>query len=200
MRILIILTSLFWCLTQTQAAQPARLGLQIAPKVGATVPLSDLGVVMAGSVELGFDLVTLKELLGNLVVPGISVEFSYLEPGLKGTQNDPAVGDYRYTLWQRIMILSIDALCTFELGDWHPYGGIGWGIYFLHANMHAFELTNTEDQMMSGLQARVGLGYELGIGDLFAEIRYHDVGLEFLITGDSNARGITTAAGYRFRF
>ncbi len=181
--------------------QPDKLlGIRLAPKIGATIPVSDLGVVMFGSLEAGYDLRMLKDALGGLLVPGLSLEFSYLEPGLNAEANDPAVGNYGYTLWQRIMILSFDVTLAAELGALRPYYGIGYGVYFLHANLHSFELTNTEDQIMSGFQTRLGLGYHLGIGEFFGEIRYHDVGLDFLITGDANARGVTTAAGYRFGF
>jgi len=122
-----------------EAAKPAvpvstgkaesRLGLVLAPKAGATIPTSKLGTTFIGSLEVGYDFPFLAPLLG-IVVPGISVEFSYLEPGLSGSGTSAVAGDYTYSLSQRLLILSIDAVMTLEFGDFAPYAALGYGFTF----------------------------------------------------------------------
>jgi opacity protein-like surface antigen len=94
----------------------------------------------------------------------------------------------------------VDVLGLLPLGSVEAYGGVGYGLYALRAQTASFDQTNVETQVRTGLQLRAGAGYALGPGRLFAEARYHYVGLEFLTTGQANAGGVTFGAGYRFGF
>ena len=133
-------------------------------------------------------------------MPGLAAEFSYAQPTMSGDDTAPETGAYSYDLSQRFLTLTLDALITLDLGSLRPYLGLGYGFYFLLAEVNAFDMTNEETQVRSGMQARVGLTYHLWNGGLFIEARYHYVGLMFLSTGDSDGSGFTASAGYRFAF
>lgn len=182
--------------TETSAAAAsAPLGLAIAAKIGGTVPTSDLGLTYYAALEVQYDLPVLDGLLG------IAVEFSAGQPSTSGTVNAAQVGgNFDYDLSTRVIVIGVEAIASKSFGDISPYGGVGYGFYFLHANVEAFGDTNTEDQMRSGLQIRGGAGYRLGPGEVVAELRYHYVQLRFLSTGKSNAGGITLGVGYKFSF
>jgi hypothetical protein len=130
----------------------------------------------------------------------LGVEVSFAQPGRPGSGTSPVAGDYSYQLTQRLVMVSLDALYFLPLGTLTPYGGLGWGVYLLRTQMDSFEQTTVENQLRSGLQLRGGLGLAVGPGDVFAEVRYHYTGLEFLTTGVANAGGFTGALGYRLRF
>lgn len=174
------------------------LGLAVALKAGGTYPTSKLGLTYMGALEVSYDLPVLQQLLdgGRLAV---GAELGYLQPKVSGTSTSTAVGgSYDYSLSQRLLTVSLDVLVSYPIFGVKPYAGLGWGFYFLRAQSTMQDRTNTETQTRSGLEARGGAGFPLGPGDVFAELRYHWVGLEFLSTGTANAGGITLAAGYRY--
>ncbi len=84
-----------------------------------------------------------------------------------------------------------------RIGDITPYGGIGYGLYFMRSKVKAFGRKNTENQTRAGLQLHGGAGYRLGPGDVFLEIRYHYTNFRFFATGKSNAGGVNLGLGYR---
>jgi len=182
--------------------EPMALGLTAAPKLGVTIPSSKLATTYLAGLEATYDVRPLRDLFG--LWRGASVagclEFDYLAPGYAGRSTTPAVGDYTYTLQQRLMIVLVEALVRYPVFGIEPYGGLGYGWYMLRARMDAFGQTNTESQVRSGMQVRGGVGYRLGLGDVFGELRYHYAGLAFRTTGASNAGGFTLGAGYRFVF
>jgi len=174
------------------------LGLNVAIKAGGTYPTSKLGLTYMGALEVSYDLPVLQQLLngGHLA---IGAELGYLQPKVSGSSTSTAVGgSYDYALSQRLLTVSLDALVSYPILGVKPYAGLGWGFYFLRAQSTMLDRTNTENQTRSGLEARGGAGFPLGPGDVFAELRYHWVGLEFLSTGTANAGGVTLAAGYRY--
>jgi hypothetical protein len=173
----------------------AKLGLSVAGKVGATLPTSGLGLTYFVGAEVGYRLPLLERLLG------VAVEFSAGEPTKAGTLNAPAAGgDVKYDLSQRLIVMAFEANAQVAFDKLSLYGGAGYGVYFLKETATAFAQTNTESQTRAGLQLRGGAGYRLGPGDIFAELRYHYVGLKFLATGSSNAGGVTLGVGYRYGF
>ena len=172
-----------------------KLGLSVAAKLGGTLPTSPLGLTYFVGAEVGYRLPLLDRLLG------VAFEFSAGEPKKSGTVNAaPVGGDFDYKLSQRLLILAFEANAQHALADLSLYGGIGYGFYVLKATTQAFGQTNTETQTRAGMQLRGGAGYRLGPGDVFAELRYHYVGLRFLATGRSNAGGVTLGVGYRYGF
>lgn len=175
------------------------LGLNVAAKIGGTVPTSKLGATYNAALEVGYRLPLFKDILGDLQL-GAAAELGYFEPQFSGSNTSDAAGSYNYRLDQRAFTLLLEGTLTYPMGDLKPYGGVGWGAYMLRAKMTAFGKTNTESQTRAGLQLRGGVGYHLGYGDLFAEARYHYVGLHFRTTGVTNDGGVTVAAGYRFGF
>ena len=192
---------------EVSAAKPegsGLVGIALAPKVGAVIPTSKLGATFALGLEAGYTFPFLRDKLPSwmaLFEPALMVEFSYLEPKKVGSGSSDLVGGaFAYDLAQRIMILAFDAIVKFTPWIVQPYGGIGYGFYFLHAEQKSYGLTNQEDQLYSGLQLRAGAEYAIWHGGVMAELRYHYTGLGFLSTGQSNAGGITISAGYRFVF
>ncbi|HSP78371.1 MAG TPA: outer membrane beta-barrel protein [Myxococcaceae bacterium] len=175
-------------------ASPGGLGLSVAPKLGATLATSELGPTFFAGVDVLYQLPVLERRLG------VGVEVAFGQPGLAGGGTSPVAGDYTYTLDGRWVTASVDALGFLPLGPVEAYGGLGYGLYLLRVENSSFDQTTVENQMRTGLQVRAGAGYGLGPGRLFAEARYHYVGLEFLTTGEANGGGITFAAGYRFGF
>jgi len=183
---------------EPKPAAPAKdesLGVSVAAKLGGTLPTSALGLTYFVGLEVGYRLPLLDRLLG------VAFEFSAGRPGKSGTINAPAVGgNFDYDLAQRLYILAFEANGQQKLGDLWVYAGLGYGVYLLKASMKALGATNTESQARAGMQVRGGAAYRLGPGDVFAELRYHYVGLRFLTTGRSNAGGLTLGAGYRYSF
>ena len=168
------------------------LGLLLAPKLGATIPTSKLGVTFFGGLNVGYLLPV------GLPIPiGIAFEFAYLKPSYENSASSPAVGNYDYDLSQRLFVLALDAFVQVPMGALTPYGGIGYGIYLLRSEMDSFGMTNTETQTRAGLQLHGGAGYRLGPGDVYGELRYHYTNLRFDATGKSNAGGVTIGVGYR---
>ncbi len=181
-------------------AQPKGLGLAVAAKVGGTKPTSGLGMTYMAALELSYAPPVVKDLL-PLGTLSVGLEVGYMQPSLSSSANDASVaGKYSYALDQRLVTTALDAIVTVPVSIVRVYGSVGWGMYFLRAQVDSFGKVNTENQTRSGLQLRVGGGLALGPGDVFAEARYHYVGLEFLSTGNSNAGGVTLAAGYRYAF
>jgi opacity protein-like surface antigen len=173
----------------------ANLGLSVAAKLGGTLPTSPLGLTYFVGAEVGYRLPVLDRLLG------VAFEFSAGEPKKAGNVTATAAGgDFKYDLSQRLLILAFDANAQYTLAGLSVYGGAGYGVYVLKATTKAFGQTNSETQTRAGTQLRAGVAYRLGPGDVFAEARYHYVGLRFLATGRSNAGGVTLGIGYRFGF
>jgi hypothetical protein len=167
-------------------------------KLGGTYPTSKLGVTYMGAFDLSYKLPFLRELLNNGYV-AVGAEVGYLQPKLSGSSTSASVGgNYSYDLAQRLLTVSLDAIVSYPVLGVKPYAGLGWGFYFLRAQSTLLDRTNTETQTRSGLEARGGAAFPLGPGDVFAELRYHWVGLEFLSTGSGNAGGVTLGAGYRY--
>jgi len=175
------------------------LGLSLAPKIGATVPTSKLSPTYYAALDVGYRLNGLQSLIGWPI--GVNVEFAYVKPNYNNTVTSEVTGDINFKLEQQLLILAIEGFVEIPL-VWRlkPYAGVGYGWYFLHANLQSLDQENGETQMRSGMQLRGGVGFTLGPGDLFAELRYHYVGLKFFTTGNANAGGITLASGYRFIF
>ena len=184
--------------TPQAGATSENLSLFVAPKLGATIPTSKLGATFLGALEVAYVIPPLYRLTGIPI--GVAVEFSYLQPGLAGAGDSPAAGGYSYSLDERLLVLGVEGFVSLPLGDFMPYGGIGYGLYFLNTKVESFGSVNTESQVRSGMQIRAGLGYDIWMGQAFAEARYHYVGLQFQSTGDANAGGITFTAGFRFSF
>ncbi len=186
------------------AAGSGLIGITFAPKLGAVIPTSELGVNYALGLEAGYTFPWLKDKLPGFLSNfelSINAEFDLMMPTKSGAGTSDLVGGtYTYDLTQRIMILSFDALIKFTPWVVQPYGGIGWGMYFLHAEQSSYDMTNIEDQLYSGMQLRAGVEWDIWHGGLIGEVRYHYTGLGFLSTGDTNAGGVTISAGYRFIF
>lgn len=174
-------------------SRPTSLGLGIAPKLGLIVPTSDLGPTYMAGLDVSYRLPALAEFLG------VALDFGFAQPPVDGSISDASLGDVSYALDQRLITLAVEAFATAPVGPVSLYGGAAYGVYVLRAKVDALEQTNTESQVRSGAQLRGGVGYRAGPGDVFGELRYHYVGLDFLSTGKANAGGITTAVGYRFQ-
>ncbi|MCK5688581.1 outer membrane beta-barrel protein [Myxococcota bacterium] len=182
----------------SEEADSDKLGLSVGVKLGGVVPTSDLGATGFVALDVAYMPAALEEMIGLPV--GVAFEFAYLEPTASGSGNDASAGDYSWDLSQRVITVAIDALAVMPMGDLKVYGALGYGFYFLKAEMDSYDTINTETQMRSGMQLRGGGAYAIGPGDVFAELRYHYVGLEFLTTGDANAGGVTMGLGYRINF
>jgi hypothetical protein len=177
------------------SAQSAGSGVGVEAKLGAMLPTSGLNLTYFVALEASYRLPFWQRLLG------LGLEVSLSGPGDSGTVRAANVGgSFDYELSTRIIGLGFEAFATRSFGPWSPYGGVGYGLYFLHLSETALGSTNTEDQIRAGLGLRGGCGYRLGPGDLVAELRYHYVNLRFSTTGKSNAGGVTLAVGYRYAF
>jgi len=171
------------------------LGIVVGAKLGGTVPTSDLGFTYFLGLDAAYQLPFFDHLLG------VGIELSLSGPTGSGTVTSAAVGgDVPYTIAMRLITLGFEVSGARSIGDFTPYAALGYGIYFLHADVESFGDNSTEDQVRAGFHVRGGCGYPVGPGDVFAELRYHYVNLRFLSTGKSNAGGITLNAGYRYTF
>jgi len=187
--------------SRSAAPSSRELGLRLSPKIGASVSTAKLGTTPMAGLEVAYDLDALRALLG---LPGMSaavaVELDYLEPGHSGNATSATAGTFAYSLRQRLVVATLEGVLRYLVFGVEPYAGLGLGLYFLRAKVTAFGQANTQSQTRLGAQVRAGAGYALGMGQVFGELRYHYVGLDFPATGSSNAAGITLAAGYRFAF
>lgn len=174
---------------------PGELGLIVAPKLGLLAPTSKLGATLQLGLEVGYRLPMLADFLS------VAVELTYARPAHSASPDSASLGGtYDFELRQRILALSFDVLATLPLPLLDVYGGAGYGIYLLKAEVDAFDQTNSQAQTRAGLQLRGGAGLPLGLGQLFGEVRYHYTNLRYRITGEANAGGVGLSAGYRISF
>lgn len=170
---------------------PARLGLQLALKAGGTLAFSKLSPAVFGGLEASYALPVFDRRLAA------GVELGFAQPGRAASGSSGTAGDYSYRLTQRLVTFALDVTYAHPLGALTAFGGAGWGVYHLVATVESFGMTNTERQLRSGLQLRGGAGMAVGPGTVFGELRLHQVGLQFLSTGEATGGGATVALGYR---
>lgn len=174
--------------------ETAPLGLSVGAKIGGSIATSPLTSAFFVGLDVGYRLPMVHQLFG------VDFELGYAKPSLGESISSPAVGTVAYELTERLVSAAVLATVRMHVEDLHPYAGAGLGLYFLQSTMKSLGNTVTETQKRAAPILAGGAGLDLGPGEVFGELRYHYVGLEFQATGGSNAGGITAAAGYRMHF
>jgi hypothetical protein len=185
--------------TTSRADDGRGAGVSIGGKAGFGMPTSELPNTFIFAGELGYALPGMRERLGFDL--GVALEVAFHQPRLEGSGTSDAVGGgYDYVITQRFLTLGLDAVATFSAGPVRPYGALGYGVYLLRTTNEAFGHVNVENQARAGMQVRGGAGYGIGPGELFGELRYHFVHLDFRSTGEASGAGIGVGLGYRLLF
>ncbi|MEZ0311515.1 MAG: outer membrane beta-barrel protein [Myxococcota bacterium] len=180
--------------TFTNTTHDGAHGIRLGLKLGPVFPTSSLGA----TVGIGLDAEYRPDVLGRLL--GVGLELGYAAPNDSGTLQDPSVGSYDYELKTRILSVALEVVARRSFGRLEPYAALGWALVALRAKTEAFAIETTETQLRSGLQLRGGLGYQVGPGDVFGELRYQYASYAFESTGDASAGTLAIALGYRFAF
>lgn len=193
MKKLIVLSLLAPALALADGA-PGRM--LVAPEVGLFLPSPRLSSAFYGGVQLGYVTPLLSDRLA------FQLDVDWTRPRGTGSVADPRVpgGSASYDLGDADVGVQLSAVYRFE-GKLTPYLGVGPGLYFHRAAMHAYSSTYIETEGKLGFQALAGVDYALGPGAAFLEVRYAYTAVDFLSTGDANMGGfLAPGVGYRLRF
>lgn len=179
-------------------------------KVGAGLPFNGMTPMAAGGVQIGYILPFIKRSFGLLV------DVSYTVPTKTGTvMNDPRVdgGTYDYKLTQKELTIAPAVYYRATmLGRVVPFIGVGPRIY-LHRSIvegtvgKEMILETREQTTRVGVGVPVGVGFQLGPGELTGEFQFewgkYGNGLtgkdnSYVAPGDASSMAGTLAVGYRF--
>lgn len=179
------------------AAEPWTIG--IAPRIGLTVPTSELGATVVGGLEVDVALPVLDR---RLV---LAVDASITRPGASGSVSDERIGgtgDYDLDVTELKLGLDVVYRIFGPERRLVPFAGIGPVLHMLRTK----ETTsfapgeNTAQNTELGLELLGGADFRVGPGYLLGEIRVVYSDLDHLFTGDSNAGNVVTSLGYRIVF
>lgn len=179
-------------------------GILLAGKAGGVLPFSDLGLMAAGAIELGFVFGG----TGRSIVALLDI--SYTAPSAEGNAEDSRLqppgdsGDYSWTLTQKQLTLQPTFVYRFTdlVEPFVPYAGIGPRLYLLESVIEGTagdsKLPESVEQSTSfGFGIPLGCEFELGPGGLFVELLFQWGPLAHKITGDSHLGSSTVWLGYR---
>jgi hypothetical protein len=184
-----------------EAAQRDRGAFVAGGKVGAALPFDGLGPMASGIVEIGYVFPWLRRSFGLLV------DVAYTVPVKSGTQkNDPRVdgGSYGWNLTQKELTISPMVYYRLTmLGRVVPYLGVGPRVYLhqsvVEGNVGTQTILQTKEQSTKvGVGVPVGVGFQLGPGELCGEFLFEWGKLDHTATGDSSSMGGNVQVGYRF--
>lgn len=178
----------------------------LAGKVGGGLPFNDLGISVAGAIEVGY--------LFRRSDPsfGVFLDVSYFVPQSDGTAVDPRLasatpggdGAYSWHVWQKELTFQPTFIYRFAMLDdvLVPYAGIGPRLYFLEtvvdgrAGDARFPISD-EVSTKLGLGIPLGCEFTLGPGGIIAELLFQWGPLSHEITGDTHLASTTLWVGYR---
>jgi hypothetical protein len=172
----------------------------VAPRVGLDIPTSKLNPFVVAALE--FDV--FLPVLDNRLV--LALDFSFTYPREDGSGTDERTGG-AYDWETKVLELkwALDAIWRFFPPDRTliPYAGIGFALQYLRtAQTTSIPDTgeNTEQGAEPGFEILGGLDWKLGIGYLFADVRFVFTDLDHRFAGDLNGGNVTICVGYRFVF
>jgi Outer membrane protein beta-barrel domain len=179
--------------------------LLVAPKLGVLLPygFSSLGASYLVGIEIGYALPVLAHRLA------VTIDGALSSPEASGTTTDARLdasgGSYAWHLSQREVILGATLVYRHPIGRLTPYAGVGPRLFLLDSRVtgtagSAAIAQSSETSTKVGAGIPVGVGFRVGPGDFFAELRLDIAALDHRTTGDSNTGSLSLAAGYRFIF
>jgi hypothetical protein len=177
----------------------------IAPKLGVLLPygFSSLRASYLVGLELGYALPVLRHRLA------VTLAGEFTAPEASGTGTDPrldaAAGAYSWHLSQRELILGVSLVYRHRIGRLVPYAGVGPRLFLLDSRVEgaaggATISQSSEVSTKVGAGVPVGLGVQLGPGDLFAELELQLAPIDHRTTGSANSGSLSLALGYRLVF
>lgn len=182
-----------------QDSQKGSSRFGFAPRVGLSVPTSDLDPFIVAALEIDFFLSVLDQRLA------LALDTSFTRPGYSGRGVDPRIGgEYTYKLRVFQLKAALDVVLRFasKRSVPIPYLGLGPILHYVRTvqttSIAAGE--NTEWSLEPGFEVLVGLDIPIGPGFLLFDFRYVLTDLDHRFTGDSNTGNVTTTTGYRFVF
>jgi hypothetical protein len=141
---------------------------------------------------------------------GLFFDFSYSQPTVNGTVNDPRLttnmGNETYKLTLRDVGFTLGVQALFPVGQWViPYVGVGAKLHLNRSHLEqtagATDLgTNEEDSTRFGVVGRLGLGLHLGPGMAVFEFHIEYASINHLITDDHNIANMALQLGYVLSF
>lgn len=171
----------------------------IAPRVGLTVPTSELGAMVVGGLAIDVPLPVAER---RLV---IALDASLTRPDHGGSVMDERInGSGTYEVSVTELKLGVDAIYRFFGADraFIPFAGIGPILHMLRTTETTSFApgSNTAQETKLGFEVVVGADFAAGPGYLLGELRGVYSNLDDLLTGDSNAGNVMAAVGYRAVF
>lgn len=184
-------------LTADPAAEAWTIG--VAPRIGLTVPTSELGAMVVGGLEIDFAL----PVLGRQLVAALDVTMT--RPSADGSVSDPRIngaGDYDIGVTELKIGLDIIYRLFGPARSLVPFVGAGPVLHMLRTTQTT-SFAPGENQAQNtelGFELLGGADYRLGPGYLLGEARLVYSDLDHLFTGDTTATNITVSTGYRLVF
>jgi hypothetical protein len=173
--------------------------LAMALRIGFDVPTSDLDPFLVAALEVDVFPPVIDRRLA------LALDVSFTRPGLSGRGSDPRIGgEYSYEVEVLQLKAALDVIL--RLGSDRlapiPFLGLGAICHYLRTEQTTSitPAENTEWSFEPGFEVLAGLDVPLGPGFVVFDFRFVYSDLDHLLTGDSNAGNVTTAAGYRLFF
>lgn len=181
-----------------QATTPAAWSFAVAPRLGLTVPASELGAMAV----IGVEATAAVAAEGRL---GVSLDLSWSRPGHDGSLSDSRVpSPAMYTIEQTEIVIAAMLAYRFagpekSLVPWVAGGPL------LHVLRTQQTTTiapgeNTASGVEPGVQLAGGVDLAAGPGYIVGDVRFAYSKLDNVLTGSSNAGKLMLSAGYRFTF
>lgn len=171
----------------------------VAPRIGLTVPTSELGAMVVGGLEIDVAL----PVLGRQLVAALDVTIT--RPGADGSVNDTRIngaGDWDIGVTEFKIGLDLIYRVFGPERSLVPFAGAGPVLHMLRTTQTT-SFAPGENQAQNtelGFEILGGADYKMGPGYLLGEARLVYSNLDHLFTGDTTATNITISTGYRLVF
>jgi hypothetical protein len=174
--------------------------LLLAGKLGGNKELNDLGLFVAGAIEVGYVFGGTKRRIGALL------DVAYTAPLAEGDAKDARLttGEYHWELRQKMLTLQPTFLyrLTRMVEPIVPYAGIGPRIFLLQSVTRGKSgdatFPDTKEQSTKfGLGIPLGAEYRLGPGGVLLEVAFQWAPITHETTGEASLAGFHLWLGYR---
>lgn len=181
-----------------QATTPAGWSFAVAPRIGLTVPTSELGATVVVGIEATAAVAAQRRL-------GVSLDVSWSRPSRDGSLSDSRVpSPAMYTIEQTEIVIA--ALVAYRFAgpeqSFVPWAAGGPLLHVLRTRQTNTIAPgeNTASGVEPGVQLAAGVDLAAGPGFVVGDVRFAYSTLDNVLTGSSNAGKLMLSAGYRLAF